>query len=222
MQMMPNFVLVRPHRANDEYLFNNGLKIFIDTAFEENQHAAITGDVVAICDRVYFNRKKPNISCQFDTDVIIKPGCKVWYDYRSVAWGKEEGRIINIDGKLHLIIRYDFIHLYEDLNGEIKCPNGTAIIEPVTDTLPETNLFLPDMVEDTKSKNVGKILLIGGPVRQRLNSFEIDTDEPLSVGDKVLLDKNSNIPLENELHARFKKQLLYRINISDIIGKYLN
>ena len=60
MRMGTNQVLIRLVRRQDQYKMREGGHLYIDTTYEPEKHAPITGYIANICERLCFSRKKPS------------------------------------------------------------------------------------------------------------------------------------------------------------------
>jgi len=81
--------LVKTKKSNEGAETKSGILIGfnVNTNYAEGpgSHVAdlavITGEVVAVCDNIYFDREDVNDSMLWHTEIEVKVGDKVWFDY---------------------------------------------------------------------------------------------------------------------------------------------
>lgn len=221
MRTLNNQVLIKPNRKEHEVKIKGKLGkeqvLELDTSFNEMEHTVIVGNIVALPDELVYDRRNP-ASLHHLTTKELKVGDLVTYYYISARNAVSQGKMFIEDGELYIYIPYD--QIFAARRGEeVVIPNGYAIIEPEEDTI-NTTLILPDQLKGKKSENIGIIRYLGTPNMQHKHEPTIGGDDPLlKVGDKVLLDRVCNIPLEYPLHKEFDKDKeYYRVERRNIIA----
>ena len=184
-----NYVLIQCEPLQDKVMIA-GKELLIDTSYEAQDYVTTCGIVTHLPEKLYFNPNNVNESMEWDTDMELQVGDKVYMDYHSVmmAFGhkvdkmqdKPDPRWIEIDGKDHVFIHYQDIFCYER-GGELKTVNGYSIVEMVEK--PQSTI---ELVSKTYEDHV-KVVITGTPNRRYLNPEY--SDGLVNVGDTVILKK---------------------------------
>jgi len=220
MKLLFNNVLVKFDEPNDHIKVGD-VELQIDTSYNPMQHAITTGTVIGLPSRLIFDRKEPAKTMLYDTDMELRVGDRIIFEY--LAYG-EAVKNDPIDGGY--CIRYDEVLVA--IRGEQVIPvNGIVLIEPIdiseTEEVKEMSKFLvvPDYVKSQKSESRGIVRHVGSPLRGYAmdTSNSIHEADDLHVGDKVYFNSNYAIPLQYEMHRIFDK-VLYRMRRKDILGIY--
>jgi len=229
-----NMVLIKPNRGESEYTLPGGIKIKIDVSYNQEQHAPVTGTVVAHPKSLLV--ASPGIpGMWWDVDMELRKGDVVAYSYLAAmaALEKEEGRIIMCDNEPYFMIPYEECFVAKRKNKPTKLfrpkgdifyknidpiipINGYCLVEPVTETtqLKIGNTTL-EQVELAKSKSAvfGKVAYTShGLIRKYVDGDGApDTDE-VRVGDYIAFDRACDLLCEYDLHASLDgKKQFYRI-----------
>lgn len=222
MKILHNTVMVRFDRDNDELLLSTGDKLKLVTAWEPMMHAVTSGVVTHVPERLIFDRDRPESSMLYDTDMELKPGDRVIFDFKV----EEHVRKLDpIDGAYPL--RYDDI--FVAIRGEQIIPiNGIILIEACDTTAEEdvqqvlsTGLHLPDTVIKEKSERYGIIRHIGSPLRGYLHGPEelTEADDEVHVGDKIVFHPVYAIELQYSLHQIIERgKTMYRMRRKDVFA----
>lgn len=180
MEVLNNYVVVKP---DDDYT-SKGMFVVSDD-FEPMYHVAITGTVEDVCRELYFQKEKMSSSevqsrknqiiharsVEYDVDVEVSAGDKVWYRY--TVWTDPK----NIYDGL-LVFKYDQLYAKE-INGVLIPVNGWIFVKEI-------------------ESGVGEVCAVGNPVRQYL--YHKDGDYPMpKVGDVIGYDKSSAARIEFQL-----------------------
>ena len=218
-----NQVIVQLDRKQDEYLMGSGKKLYLDTSFEPERHAPVTGTIVNICTELFFNQIPGNpTSMKWDTDIELQIGDYVvsYYLVSINALKEQDGRILtDQNDNQYLFLRYDQIFAGRR-NGKIITCNGQNLLTPVPDPQVlrlEQGLKAAGMLhpfKDTKgsSHKMARMKYPAKPNRRYRDPRSYDFEDPIDVGELVLVRRNGLLPLEYELHAGFEgKQVLYRV-----------
>ena len=105
-----NWVLVKPDK--EENHLKDDKKFSVDTSFDEASHAARTGTVIAVPDKLFFHPSEfPNESISWDTDMELQVGDHVTYHFLS-GWTAEEKfheRYFTYNNEVYYLIQYERI-----------------------------------------------------------------------------------------------------------------
>jgi hypothetical protein len=208
-QTFGNFVMIRLDKDNDLIKLKNGTELYIDTSFESEKHATVTGIVYGLPKRLSYTGI-PNIGMPWKTPLELKMGDRVVIYYLAVvnALRPEMMRAVVEDGQKYIWTQYQNIFAAVR-DGQIVPINGYCLIEPCDS--PEISaqdkrmekVGLTMYRSDKKSLTgvvYGKVKYLGRP-----NEAYVDghTDEGVAInpGDTVVMKKISDLPLEYDLHA---------------------
>lgn len=204
-----NFVMIELDKANDLIKLKNGVELFIDTTYEPEKHATVTGIVCGLPKKLLYTGI-PNQGMPWKTPMELKYGDRVVMYYLAVvnALRPEMMRATVIDGKKYIWVQYQ--NIFAAVRNNLIIPiNGYSLIEPCES--PEIQLVnkriekagLTVFRSDTKSLTgvvYGKVKYLGRP-----NEAYVDghTDEGVAInpGDTVVMKKITDLPLEYEMHA---------------------
>ena len=223
MRCGANQVVVQLDRKQDEYLMGSGKKLYLDTSFEPERHAPVTGTIVNICDHLFFNQIPgyPE-SMKWDTDIELQIGDYVvsYYLVSINALKDQDGRILtDQDGNQYLFLRYDQIFAGRR-NGKIITCNGQNLLTPVPDPevlrleqgLKAAGMLHPFKDTGGSSHKMARMKYPAIPNRRYRDPRSYDFENPIVPGELVLVRRNGLIPLEYEVHAGFEgKQVFYRV-----------
>jgi hypothetical protein len=221
MDLLFNNVLIKFDEEPEE-IEVSGVSLKIDTSFNKMQHQVTTGTVMALPQRLYFDRTNVVKSVEYDVDMELQVGDRVIMSYLSYG---EAIKNASIDDCHY--VRYDEIHVI--LRGDQVIPiNGLVLIEPINMT--ESNevkevskfLILPDYVKVQKSETRGIVRYKGKPVkRYLLDRFDTiyESEDDVQVGDYVYFSPNYAVPLQYDMHKSLP-MTLYRMRRKDIQGIY--
>lgn len=120
-----------------------------------------------------------------------------YYDVQEL----EKQNIIIINGKFYSVIPL----------------NGCVISKPLSVEL-KTKLIIPDYLKKKADKTVCIAAFVGKPNKAYWHSDMCD-DPRLKSGDKIIIEKNCDIPLEPEEHLTFYgDKLFWRVSRENIVG----
>jgi len=226
-----NFVLIRLDRSQDELIMKGGGKLYLDTSFEVEKHAPVTGNVQALPEKLFYNRKHPD-SLLWDTDMELQlEDYVICYFMSSVnAFSKQYQRIVTCQGQEYMFVKYENIFVakrprhpwdkhdeaiffgkdYKDVEGFRIIPiNGYLICEELFDEkyiemeekARAVDMDLPPMIKDKFSGKYVRVCYVGKPNKEYKEKRFTDENCDVVPGDVVSVRKHSNIPLEYDLHA---------------------
>ncbi len=221
MQPTPNNVLILIDRKQDEYKMSDGNKLYLDCSFQPEQHAPVTGHVVAICKKLIFSaRLGDSFSLDWDTDIQLQVGDYVISYYLSAINALSNGRLLTDEyNNQYLVLRYD--KLFASRRGDIVRPiNGFNLLTPIEgivqedlrDRMKNMKLLIPDTVKSGKNSVLARLKYVADPVKRYRDPRYYDFDDKISPDDIIILRRKSNIPLEYAYHASLEgKQVFYRV-----------
>jgi len=201
--------MIRLDKENDLIKLKNGTELYIDTSYEQEKHATVTGIICGLPSKLQYTGI-PNQGMPWKTPIELKMGDRVVIYYLAVvnALRPETMRAVVEDG--HKFIWTQYQNIFAAVrDGQIVPINGYCLIEPAES--PER------MAQDKRMSKVGLTLYRGDTKTQtgvvygkvkylgRPNDAYVDghTDEGVAInpGDMVVMKKISDLPLEYDLHA---------------------
>lgn len=211
-----NYVLVKIDDPNEYRRTKGGIYLYIDTIVDRMEFANRHGIVVKICNKLRFNQDEGDInSIEYDTDIEIKEGDRVWFVYldglNCVEFDVQEPYEDGFRFVKYKMLRYDSLRVKKD-ESEIRTLNGYVLTEPFMETIKST-LFL------NKKQNLYKgIVAYTGTSNRRYKTPSLHDDPSIKAGDTILINHPYINMLEDKVHKYFDKE--YRIvKGSDIICK---
>lgn len=207
-------VHIRPF-PSDEIRLKSGHILYLDTRFEEYLNAQTAGEVLDVPERLRFSRDFSRMSLDYDTDMELKVGDVVIYNYLSVSNARKLGHVMDGGG---VLIPYDKIYV-AIRDGKVIPINGVILVEPEQEKI-RTFLHTPEQAK-LNSKQIGRVMYAGSPNRGYRQFPDIPNDEPVSVGDRILFNWTDAIPIQpnHELRGEVtKEKMLYRMQHKDAIA----
>lgn len=215
-----NYVAVKiDNPAYDQIKTKGGLELYIDPNFDFAKHVNHYGEVIAVPEKLIFDKKDPNRGLMHHTEMELQVGDKVYIDRREVMIclgdkvranddykGMYPNKYIeNEDGTLTLFVRYDMIWM-AIRNGNYMPVNGWLIIEYIKEEEYEGSIIIPDSLKSEYNPFIGRVLYAGKRILEYQSETQTDSYN-IEVGDIVLLPKYGDIFLENELHSMLGKKV---------------
>lgn len=226
---MNDLVMIKLDPENDSIKLRNGFELFVDTTFDVEKHATVTGKVFGLPSHLQYSGKA-NIGMPWLTPMELQYGDDVIFYYLSVINAlKPDSRRYVLEGKdRYVFIPYQFI--YAMVRDEKLTPlNGYCLVEPVEDpaVVAERERFkklgLEQVVlrKDSITNVVyGKVKYVGIPNRAYVDPDQSDEGVDVSVDDIVISKKVSDIPMQFELHQKVNEgKKLLRIQRRNIFAK---
>jgi co-chaperonin GroES (HSP10) len=224
-----NMVIIKLDKSNDSIKLGNNFTLYVDTSFDMEKHATVTGEVYGLPSHLQWTGKA-NIGMPWQTNMEIKYGDKVIFYYLSVinALKKEEMRYIFEGEDRYIFIKYENIYaVYGD--GFVKPVNGYCLIEPCANPVIEEQrarmkaIGMQLIADDKPSKThvvFGKVKYISEPNRQYVDEGMTDEGCDIKPGDTVVLRRTHDIPLQYDLHAKIDNGAKYwRVQRRNILAK---
>lgn len=226
MKILRNNVLIKPDPTGTVEVA--GVKLYLDTRFEEYKNAPQSGTVVALPERLTFSHDPGDYSLDYEVDMELQVGDRVIFNYNARSAAIMNGMHIGDD----MLVRYDMIYA-AIRDGQVICINGTVIVEPENEEI-KTNLIVPESLKNKKTKLSG-IVRYASETPHRAERFKPDLNPytaPMYMGkdgfkamkrfvkpgDRVLFHFTNAIPLQHyfEIHGVLSKTMLYRMKHTDI------
>lgn len=213
----PNKILVKPTRGSSEIVMSNGVKIYLDDRFEKERHAPTSGTIAAHCGNLVAN-KMP-----WETTNEIQSGDYCVFSFESAVYALDEahGRVLlDEDNEAYLLIDYEDIFCVR--RGETIIPvNGYLLVSPIEEKQLSDSFTI--VRENNNSTKCGLVEYIGTPNKRYFFSGVprddvSDFDDEISVGDVIVFNANSDLPLEYSLHKSVAKnaKTFFRLQRRDI------
>jgi hypothetical protein len=210
-QTFSNLVLIKLDKRNNSIKFKNGFDFLIDDTFDPEKHATVTGEIYGLPSRLSYTGK-PNIGMPWLTDMELKMGDHVIIYYLSVikAFSPETRRCVMEGEDRYIWIPYDKVFASYG-EGFVRPVNGYVLMEPSEDLFVEEIRnrmkavglsYVPSGEKSNTNVSFGIVRYVGTPNREYVDEMNSDEGVDVKVGDKVILRKISDIPLQYSLHAK--------------------
>lgn len=208
-----------------------GLRLHINPHFEPEKHSATQGVVVAVPDRLKFN--KDHNLLRWKTEMEIQEGDEVLIDWDAAFRAREMGMYEKKGDDIYIIVKYHDIFLARR-NGKTIPLNGLVFVEMVAnDDLPEELLTKEQIrmknssivIPGGKKKSVRycRVVLCGEPVQDKckIDRAKDYLDVKLNPGDIVVVKNHAMIPMEYYMHKTFMPEKeVYKVYSDTIIATY--
>lgn len=205
-----NNVLIKLDPENNFIKLKNGTDLYIDTSFEPEKHATITGVVMGLPKKLYYTGV-PNVGMPWKTEMELKIGDRAICYYLSVLNAlRPESMKAFIEGDdRYVIIQYQNIFAVVR-HGAIIPINGYCLVEPcenpikkeLQDRMAKSNLVMVNIDKPSNTNVVfGKVKYTGRP-NEEYSDGSSDEGVEINNEDMVIMHKITDIPLEYDLHAK--------------------
>ena len=224
-----NYVMIRLDKENESIKLRNGFELYVDTTFDPEKHAVVTGEVVGLPGALKYTGKA-NRGMPWDCEMELRFGDHVIFYYLSVMnCFKPEIRRYIIEGEdKYVFISYEHIYCKYDI-GLVVPINGYVLVEPCDNPEIEAekkrmkDLGMELVVLNTQSNtnvSYGKVKYIGKPNRSYVDPMYTDEGVDVMPGDIVVLKKINDIPLQYDLHAKIDGGAKYlRVQRRNILAR---
>jgi hypothetical protein len=222
-------VLIKLDPEYDSIKLKNGFELYVDTSFDPEKHATVTGEIYGLPSHLQYTGK-PNVGMPWLTPMELKFGDTVILFYLAVmnALDKRNPRYIVEGRDRYVIISYE--NIYSIVRDEKLIPiNGYCLIEPCKNPEIEaqrermTKMGLTPITLAKENPNgvvYGIVRHMGIPNRRYIDEGHSDDGVDIAVGDTVVMKKISDIPLQYNLHQRVEQgKPLYRVQRRSIFAK---
>jgi len=200
-----NFVLIKLDKENDSIKTASGFTLYVDTSFEKEKHATVTGEVWGLPSRLEYTGKA-NKGMGWRTDMEIQYGDRVIVYYLAIinALTPSNQRYFMEGEDRYVFVPYSSIFTVIR-DGEIIPVNGYVLIEPCGDPFQEAvikrlRLLNIELISHKDKSNTdvsfGIVRYLGKPNREYVDAGMSDDGVDIAVGDKVVLRRISDIPLQ--------------------------
>lgn len=169
-----NWILIKPNRGEEEYILSGGMKIQIDISYNREQHAPVTGTVIAV-PKTIFPASPGVVGMQWDVDMELQRGDVIAYSYLAAMGALEphEGRIIMCEGQPYFMVPYEEVFVakrfylseeaqFEVQNGKMKFSEFSDIYQsdfknPLI--IPVNGYCLIEPVEESVELKIGSLIM---------------------------------------------------------------
>jgi hypothetical protein len=211
MKVMNNYVLVKPNMDTDTIDLGDKKDFHIDTTFEVQRHAPTEGEVIEVPEKLLFNMKPQRTSVEFDVDMELKKGDKVYFHYLTHENCASEGRLLHDkEGNVMFLVPYDqiFVSVRDE---EIIPINGWLLVEPVIgDIVKSDTIEIPDTLKNKGSLKFAKVVHISTPIR-KYRRFPQEADcNTVKPGDIIAYSKNADLPVQYAYYNSLESKKQYR------------
>lgn len=212
MKLLPNKVLVRLTRKEDEILLDGGQTLFIDPAFNREMHTPTIGEVVNFCPDLDFGLMPWKTTCE----IKLKDTVVFNYLASTDALVHDTSQAF-MDEKKHLYIIINYQDLFASHRKKQIIPlNGYVLCKPVNDEQKKSKIIFPEI---KKSDKIAEIAVLGTRIEEYYDgegNVRPELYDPMWVGkpgDKVVISRNCNLNVEYDLHQTLmgRKQALYYV-----------
>lgn len=206
-------VLVQPNRKVDEINVADK-KLYFDASFNTNENAPVTGTVISVCDRPYWNHNNAHYSI-----IDICPGDEIIFSYHEGSKYLhpvlEETILCEETNELFFFVQYSECYVAKRGN-QVIALNHYHICEPIQKEF-QYNIAVPEHLKKRNSMAVAKVLHC--PERNTIYRKGVSPGHRAAPGQFIVFDANSDIPLEYDIHRSFLgKKEVFVIAQRDIVA----
>jgi len=227
-QTFNNQVLIKLDPENDRIKLKGGGERYVDTNYEPEKHATVTGIVWGLPSRLRYTGI-PNRGMPWLTDMEVNLGDRVVIYYLSIvnALNPQNNRCMIEGEDRYVLVPYDKIYSVFG-EGFVRPVNGYVLVEPVTDPFIEElrarmNAIGLEAVIFQKKSNThvtfAKVKYMGAPIREYVDENSSDEGVDIAIGETVVLRKTYDVPLEYSLHAKLDGGKLLKVQRRNILAK---
>lgn len=230
-----NYVLIKadPQYAYHEIATPDGKVTLQLTYFnhERTKYLSISGTVLMLPREKWFFADKSDgsglefeamvrNSLEFDANFDVKVGDRVFFDYREQVDAEIECRLVRTsEHGLCVLVRQDRVYGVYD-GQELRPVNGYVFLlrDQLPDSMELESGILLTRKQNKYALNHGIVLAADEPCRSHLE-HEYEPDMQLSVGDRILIDKNRGFRISYEVGNEDLRdiELVHR---KDIAGRF--
>lgn len=196
-----DYVLIStPQKFNNQIEIAGGTVLWLDTSYKPEHHVSISGNVEAVPGLL-----SPSHYAHGNSTMDLEVGDKIYFNYLTI----HPDNLMVYEGKEYYGVGYWDIFCYIR-NGEMRMTNSWVFVEPLeTDVgvhYGKSSIIIPDAYKKDKNYKVGKLRLIGKPLK---GEPTLEAKE----GDYVVYRKNSDFAneIEGEVMYTMKQKDLYAI-----------
>lgn len=224
-----NYVLIKLDPDNTSIKLKSGFQLYIDTTFDPEKHQIVTGKVWGLPSRIEYTGIA-NKGLPWKTQMELSYGDNVICYYLSIvnALKPENKRYVFEGDDRYVFIPYSSIFAKYG-EGFVQPINGYCLIEPCGDPFKEVIVkrlkilgleLIPHNEKSNTNVSFGIVRYISKPNQEYVDSENSDEGVNVNPGDKVVLRKISDIPLQYPLHAKIDNGKKYwRVQRKNILAK---
>ena len=230
-----NRVYVKLDPPNDHIERVPGIRIEIDTSYEPEKHLTRTGTVVAVPEKLIYKRGSDYMEWKTEMELQVGDRVVMYYlaVYNCIKNGAYEKDYEYYHGKrsdkYEEFVYMKYQNIYAAIrNGKVIPINGYVLVEPIDDPVlahkkKEAEGKKIQLVVEGKPNNThavyGRIVYIGTPNKEYIESYLSDENIDVKVGDEVIMKRISDIPMEYEYHAKVDGgRKLFRLQRHEILS----
>ena len=219
---MNNMVLIELDGENDTITFSDGTELKLDTKYAPENHVPVSGKVVGVPEKLFFSKKRIDISMPWEVDMELEIGDVVYMEYHAVllALGDRlyktnahpDPTYFELDGKFYVFIHYQFLYfVLRDNPDQPEQPdllmlNSYCIAYPIVEeVLKSSSIILMDDVRNKTSTKQATIAYVGKAATGFIDKKYRDVGD-LAPGDIVVFNRWSNQRVEYMLHQKLMKR----------------
>lgn len=234
IKLMNNHVLVKPSTVMNEVIKFKSLELVFDSSFDIPRGAKVIVEIIKTPQKLIFGK-----NLKWKTEIEVQAGDIAWVSFQAILNAiniKDKSKTIIIEGQPYFIIRYSDIYVVKR-KGKPIMVNGFCLIEPdVKKDSKSKNMIIKTSLNVNKNdhpsirkyeKRTGTVAYIGKKNKSYLNPvkkedwIDLEGETEIEVGDRVLLDKSVNIPLEFPGHTKFDgDRFFYVVQRRFILAKF--
>jgi co-chaperonin GroES (HSP10) len=207
-----NRVVIKLNDFNKSIKMGDGTELYLETKYEPANHTQVIGEVAAVRDDLYFNKKDRENSMEWETTMELKKGDTVYIEYFAVMmaladkWDEAASypQPTWLENETGLYIIVPYADIYFAIREEVIIPiNGYVIARSIQVQLKSKNIILlNDGIK--KSGNWAEAVYIGTPSTDFLDPAHHQSGLVLP-GDVVRFKPFANQRIEYSLHKTLFK-----------------
>jgi hypothetical protein len=205
-----NQVMIKLDPENDHIKLLNGEKLYLDTTYDPEKHATVTGEVWGLPAKLQYTGKANN-GMPWKIPMETKIGDRVVVYYLAVVncFRPESYKVITEKNGRYVFVNYQ--NIFAIIRDGVIIPiNGYCLIEPCENPewiatkkrMAAAGLQAIRLSEKSNTDVVyGIVRYVGRPIEEYIGG---KTDDGIAVnpGDTVVMRRISDIPVEYDLHAK--------------------
>ena len=227
-----NYVLIKI-TADTSKIKVADTELFIDTSWKEQFHAPTFGEVVALPNRLVFDKRK-NVnggwldgqSVPFKTDIEVEIGDTVHFHYNSTFNAKNYELLFSENKEEYFITEYQSL-FFADKGDSVRMLNGYIAVDIPKDESNSGKLSSGIILVDTrasdkaKSWGRGTVVFADTPNTDYLDWSGTDEREAdIGVGDEIAFVASKMSKFGQDMHiGNDKMKGLYRLQRKDVLYK---
>ena len=224
-----NYIFIKLDPENTSIKLRTGGELFVDTTYDVEKHATVTGEVFGMPSHLQYTGK-PNVGMPWLTDMQIRIGDKVIVYYLSVLNAlKPQHKRFVLEGKdRYVFISYEFIYAVIR-DGKVLPINGYCLLDPcedpsITQEKERMQKIGMELIVSPRRSNshvsYAKVKYLGVANREYVEADHSDDGVDIAVDDVVVIRRTNDIPLQYELHQTVNAGVkLLRVQRRNVLAK---